>query len=99
MTQLLRRPQARGYSLITDPDGGTKHRENDSVTCGHCQHITFIPHMCRPEDIGMRCGGCDFLLCVPCSRAYTRTLLCTHIEKRLEAIEARDRLCQAMGLR
>ena len=82
-----------GYLRITSPDCG-KDYERDTYTCRHCNKLVEVTPMCRPEDMGRACGGCDGLLCVPCSAKNG----CSHIEKRLEVWEQRGRLRREMGV-
>lgn len=89
-----RRSKQGGYLLITDPDGGNRHLERDCYTCRHCSRIVTVEPFCSPTDIGRRCGSCDGLLCPRCSMQDA----CTHVEKRLETIERRDRLLRDMGV-
>lgn len=67
------------------------------ATCGHCQYQLAIEPS-RSAHIIVRiaapCGGCGKYLCGPC-RA---TGGCDPWEKKMERMEARDRLLRAMGV-
>jgi hypothetical protein len=57
------RPQ--GYSLLIDPDIGTV--EHDTFTCAHCQKVTFLKALARPDDQGGFCRKCMALVCKECA--------------------------------
>lgn len=86
----------RGYSRITDPDGG-RPVEVDTQTCQHCNVIIDIPVTARPEDVvAARCGGCWQIICLKCKGEQVRTGTCDPIWKKLERMEAAGRflICQ-----
>ena len=57
------RPQ--GYSLLVDPETGTV--ENDTMTCAHCQKVTLLKAMVRPDEQGGFCRKCMALVCKDCA--------------------------------
>lgn len=84
----MRRPQ--GYALTQFADG--RIEEEDTFTCGHCSRVVFVQAKCDPADLGGFCRGCMRHICGPC----TDQPGCTPIEKRLEQMEARDRMLRAV---
>lgn len=78
-----------GYSIVTDPVMGT--REEDTFTCRHCGTVVFVKPFCDPADMGGRCTCCDALICKNCVGKG-----CDHIEKKLQRMESRRYLEQAM---
>jgi len=60
-----------GYTIRTGPDGVM---EADSMTCVHCNRVTFIPARCSPEDMGGRCTCCGGLICKHCVGKGCHTL-------------------------
>jgi hypothetical protein len=79
----MRRPG--GYAQIVEPDQATS--EFDTFTCAHCNRVTHVAARQRPEDIGGLCKQCMGLICPGCVGAP-----CVPFLKRLEQMEARDRL-------
>jgi hypothetical protein len=63
----------------------------DSFTCNHCNRVVFVKPRCDPADLGGHCKVCDRLICPQCNAKGS----CTPWEKRMELMEARDRLYQA----
>jgi hypothetical protein len=82
-------PKRSGYSVITEP--GKADVEQDTFTCGHCNHVVFVKPRCDPADMGGRCTCCDRLICPKCVGHA-----CDVIEKKLDRMEARGRLLEAM---
>jgi hypothetical protein len=78
------RPQ--GYAITTEP--GKPDVEEDTITCGHCNGISFVPAGCQPADT---CRMCMRYICEAC----VKLARCDPFEKKLERIEARDRLLRA----
>ncbi len=74
----------------TGPNGTVEH---DTFTCGHCNRVTIVPHRAAAEDMGGMCKQCMHLICTAC----VDNGRCTPFEKKLEAMESRERLRQAMG--
>lgn len=81
---------AGGYSVITEP--GKADVECDTFTCKHCNTVVFVQPMARAEDLGGRCTLCDALICSKCVGKG-----CDPFEKKLDRIEASDRLRRAIG--
>jgi hypothetical protein len=74
-----------GYARIDQPDCAPD--EFDTFTCAHCNRITHVKPRARPEDIGGLCKQCMGLICPACVGQP-----CVPFLKRLEQMEARDRL-------
>ena len=72
--------------MQTEP--GKKPIERDSITCGHCSFIDFVPPGKQPAD---HCKMCDRFVCVRCAALP----YCRPFERRLEEMEAKGRLLQA----
>lgn len=82
-----------GYASITEADG-TISQEYDTFTCGHKNEIVRVK-------VGMvneapRCLTCMRRICLSCQREANLTLKCIPFEKRLEAMESRDRTRRSM---
>lgn len=76
--------RAGGYSYSFDPTGMCQ--ECDTFTCFHCNTIVKVPTKSKPEDIGGLCKICMKMICPSCVDQG-----CTPFEKKIEALEARDR--------
>ena len=86
----MRNPQ--GYATTVEPGKGTI--EEDTFTCGHCNGLQFVKPREDPATMGGMCKMCMKLICSTCAGHPG----CTPFEKRLEAMEARDRLRRAAGV-
>jgi len=75
--------------LITSGPEGTK--EEDTFVCGHCCRIVTVKPMCDPAEMGGRCTCCDSLICKHCVGKG-----CDPIERKLERMERRARMLEAM---
>ena len=69
-----------GYATLVSPEG---KKEWDSFTCIHCNRIVHVKPKMRPQDMGGFCYGCGECVCAKCVGKP-----CTHIMKRIEAMEA-----------
>lgn len=87
----MRKPQ--GYAIWTDPtvDGGTIER--DSITCAHCNHVSFVKPFQDPTECGGFCRLCYRHICGPCADLGS----CTPFERKLELVEHAARFHQAVG--
>lgn len=83
-----------GTAIITDPDAAVPVREFDTITCCHCQAIVFVGPGQSASDAGGFCRLCFRPTCGPCADHGS----CTPFEKKLEAMEARDRLLTSVGV-
>lgn len=83
------KPGGYGYSFDVL---GIKH-EHDTFTCFHCNNVVKVKPGCNPDDIGGMCKGCMKMICPGCLDQG-----CTPFEKRLEAVEARDRALRSYGV-
>lgn len=79
----------QGYGVWVGVNGVEKER--DSFTCAHCNTVVFIEPRARPEDSGGFCRMCMKCICGPCTNHG-----CTPFEKKLEQVEARQRLWDAV---
>jgi hypothetical protein len=79
-----------GYACLSDPEAGT--RECDTFTCAHCNSIVHVKARTDPADIGGLCKQCMGLICPACVGQA-----CVPFLKRLEQMEARDRLRAALA--
>lgn len=101
----MRRPG--GYAVITSPepttvnfdrlrceriDAGTT--EVDTFGCGHCGRVVHVKPRQRPEDIGGFCRQCTKAICPGC----TASGRCDPLERKLERLEARERVLRSYGL-
>lgn len=79
-----------GYLVQENVDTG-KREETDTFTCGHCNKMVLIK--AKRAVIAIRkCGGCQRHVCAACHGMAK----CDVIEKKLERIEARDRLLKVL---
>jgi hypothetical protein len=76
--------RSRGYAVTVDQSGTV---EEDTITCAHCNSVVFL----KPREISGSCRMCYGFLCPTCVDAGT----CTPFEKKLERMEARERLLRA----
>jgi len=83
----MRRPG--GYFFTCDETGS--ERVQDTFTCAHCNRIVAVKPLADPANMGGRCYVCDKLICPLCLGKG-----CDPLEKKLERIEARDRLYREM---
>jgi len=87
-----------GYLEIFDPDpakglGQQGMVKMDTVTCGHRGEIVQVPPNCPAHEMPYaQCWSCRRFICLRCDDEMHKTLKCVVIEKRMEAIEARERL-------
>jgi DNA-directed RNA polymerase subunit RPC12/RpoP len=84
----MRRPQ--GYAVTSEP--GRPNVEEDTFTCGHCNSIVFVKPRQDPSTMGGFCRMCMTHICARCAGELT----CSPFEKKLEAMERRDRLRRAV---
>lgn len=85
-----------GYLTITDP-GRPKLVEVDTVTCAHCQRVILLNEQDgTKKPPPAHCLRCDHAVCE--SERCNSIRGCTPFEKKLEAIEARDRLMRSIGV-
>lgn len=95
-----------GYGVWTDLDSG-RQVELDTARCGHCQaHVFVKPNTAatvylihdasRPggwrEEPGAGCRVCMKPVCLACEAKGT----CTPFEKRIEELEAKERLSRSV---
>ncbi len=84
--------RAQGYLVIVDPYAA-KPLEHDTFTCHHCNVVVVVELKADPDKLGGFCRLCMKQICPTCLNGN-----CTPFEKKLEAIEARDRLTRAIGV-
>lgn len=85
----MRRPQ--GYAITVEP--GMPDKEEDTFTCAHCNSIVFVKPKQDPSEMGGFCRLCYSHICGPCADLFE----CTPFEKKMEAMERRDKLMRALG--
>ena len=85
----MRRPQ--GYAVTTEP--GKADVEEDTFTCSHCNAIIFVKPFQDPSEMGGFCRLCYRHICGPCADKGE----CEPFEKKLEAMERRERLLRSLG--
>jgi hypothetical protein len=91
----MRNPQ--GYAVWTDPNLGVA-KERDTFTCSHCNNIVFVKPQASATDMGGWCGMCAKAICKFCVTNSEREQgKCLPFEKKMEAMERRDRLLRAVG--
>ena len=78
-----------GTAWITGPHGV---HEITTLTCGHCNRVFPVAASAGPTqcDPGGFCRVCMHVICSACCGQTCRT-----IERRLEEMEARDRVARA----
>lgn len=77
--------KAGGSAVWSNADGTT---ECDTFTCTHCNTVVFVRPKTDPASLGGFCRLCYKHICGPCADKG----VCTPFEKKLEEVEARDRL-------
>ena len=80
----------QGYATIVDPEKPIQ--ECDTITCTHCSAIVFIKPKEDASDIGGFCLRCMKHICGPCADLGR----CTPFEKKIEQIEAKDRMLRSI---
>lgn len=85
--------RAQGYGFETQD--GKITREVDSFTCAHCNFINFVKCWPPTAEEGGFCRACYLHICIACD---TAGLKCVPTEKRIEAMESRDRFRKALGV-
>ena len=83
--------KAGGYAYTFDPTGIVQ--ECDTQTCNHCNKVVHIKHKMDPADMGGLCKQCMKFICPKCVG-----FSCTPFEKKLEAVEARERALRSYGI-
>jgi len=78
--------RATGYATWTG-EGGLQ-KEQDTFTCVHCNSIVFVQPFQAASDAGGWCMNCSKPICATCADDGR----CTPFLRKIEEIEARDRL-------
>jgi hypothetical protein len=87
--------KAKSYTVIQQD--GKADIECDAFSCRHCNGIVRVPLKPQPgDDLGGFCPMCHANICGPCADKLGQTLRCVPFEKRLEAMESRDRFARAL---
>lgn len=81
--------RAQGYAVIVEPGKATVER--DTFTCAHCNCVVFVEPMQAASDMGGWCMMCAKNTCTSCAGQ----LGCSPFERKIEALERRDRLRMA----
>lgn len=80
--------RAMGYAV--EMRDGVVVKERDSFTCCHCNGIVFVKPKQDPSEMGGMCLLCMKHTCPTCAGNG-----CVPFEKKLRAMESRDRLLRA----
>jgi hypothetical protein len=80
-----------GYAFSFTEFGVQK--EMDTFTCFHCNTVVHIKPKCSPDDLGGMCRLCMKMICPKCV-----DLPCVPFEKKLDALEKRDRALRSYGV-
>ena len=83
--------RAQGYAVITEP--GRADAETDTFTCKHCNCVVFVKPYQDAAEMGGFCRLCMAHICAQCAA----TGACDPFEKKLQRLEARDRLMRSLG--
>ena len=78
-----------GYFVAWDPDGAIE--ECSTFTCAHCNKVVFVKPKADPDRLGGLCYLCMKPICPACVGQA-----CIPFEKRLEAVEAKDRFRRSL---
>ena len=86
--------KAQGYAITTEP--GKRDVEEDTFTCCHCNSLVFVSDPktgapVPPDQVGGFCTLCYAHTCTKCADIGG----CEPFEKKMEKMEARDRLMRA----
>ena len=81
---VARKPQ--GYAVTYEP--GKPDVEEDTMTCCHCNFVFFLKPYQDPAEVGGFCRLCMMHTCTKCADNGG----CEPFEKKLEAMESKDRL-------
>lgn len=95
-----------GYATIVSPAGSVANfdrfrcetisagtYETDTATCGHCNSVRHIKAMRPMDEFGSFCRNCMKYTCPTCADGP-----CIPFEKKIEAMENRDRIRRSYGL-
>ena len=80
-----------GAILISEP--GKPQVEIQTFTCCHCNGIVMVEHKAGAHGSGGFCGQCFAPTCLRCAQNGR----CTPFERKLERMESRARLLDAVG--
>lgn len=83
--------RVQGYAVTIDPEQ-SRPFEEDTFSCSHCNCVVFLKPF---QNDAPACRACDAHICDACAAELARTLKCVPIERRLEAMEARDKMIRA----
>lgn len=75
-----------GYFICTSVEGVVE--EGDTFTCCHCNKVVFVKPLVSMSEFGGFCTLCMKPTCPRCDTEGT----CVPFEKKLEIVEARERL-------
>ena len=94
-----------GYALIVSPEAaqvtfdGLRCEEiqsgiieRDTFTCCHCNRIIHVKPMANMDEFGSMCRNCMKMVCPACADGS-----CVPFEKKLEEVEARERILKSYG--
>lgn len=87
----MRKPH--GYALWVDPWDPSGQVERDTVTCAHCNRVSFVQPFQDASELGGFCRLCYRHICGPCADLG----VCTPFERKLELVERAARFHEAVG--
>lgn len=82
-----------GYARSIGPDKKSSW-ESGTITCAHCNGVVHLHDAAgrMRSNVLVHCHQCDERICVPCAEKAR----CEPFEKKLEAMEGRRRLREAI---
>lgn len=82
--------QGRREGVWTERDrvSGKVVLEEETYTCGHCQHVTAVKAGQKLDDVGVFCLACMRPCCTQCSFRMSHGGGCDVFEKKLARAEA-----------
>lgn len=90
-------PLRRGYAVISID--GKAVDEKDTFTCNHCNSLVFLDTTEKRQDpskAGGFCRACMQHICPKCAYEGMTATKCVPFERRLDAIESKDRFRRAL---
>jgi len=88
----MRNPQ--GYAQWFNGDMGVTDIERDTISCGHCNMVSFIEPFQDPTDSGGLCKICMKLICKLC----VDKRICDPLEEQIARVEAQHESRRSMGI-
>ena len=88
----MRNPQ--GYALWFNGDIGIADIERDTISCGHCNTVSYVKPFQDPTDLGGLCKICMKFICKLC----VDTGICDPLEEQIARMEMQDESRRSMGI-